>query len=106
MRVSKEAVLDCSVLVPADFLLSSRVVSTPKLLRPTFHTPLSRLLDPPGELGFRDKSVVVQVDLVDHEAEFNSRLLWAQTGKLLSFVSQKGFVVVCLVVITFEKDHK
>ena len=89
-----------------DLLLSSRVVSRPKLLRSTVDAPLSRLLDPPGQLGLRDESVVVLVNLVNDETKFDSRLLRGETGKLFSLVPQKGFMVICFVVFTFEEDHK
>ena len=105
MRVSEEAILDCSVFVPADFLLPSRVVPSPKLLRSTGNTPLGGLLDPLGQLGLSDQGVVVQVDLVDHKSKFDSRLLRGQTGELFSLVPQKGFMVICLIMFTFDKDQ-
>ena len=105
MRVCEEAILDCSVFVPANFALPSRVVPRPKLLRSTVNTPLGCLLDPLGELGLGDQGVVVLVDLVDHKSKFDPRLLRGQTGKLFSLVPQKGFMVKCLVVFTFVKDH-
>ena len=105
MRVCEEAILDCSVFVPANFALPSRVVPRPKLLGSTVNTPLGCLLDPLRQLGLGDQGVVVLVDLVDHKSKFDPRLLMGQTGKLFSLVPQKGFMVICLVVFTFVKDH-